>query len=73
MMLFILRQSKNTEKNYAVKEAEGLFYQEHLFSNVVRIGVGVVSGLVFIGLVWEFSCRRRKHGMSRVSCRKCAV
>ncbi|KAM7449007.1 hypothetical protein ABFA07_003010 [Porites harrisoni] len=58
-------KSKNTEKNYALKEAEGLFYQEHLFSNVVRIGVGVVSGLVFIGLVWEFSCRRRKHAKSQ--------
>ena len=60
----IALQSTNTEKDYAVKEAEGLFYQEHLFTNVVRIGVGVVAGLVFVGLVWEFSYRRRKHGTS---------
>lgn len=59
-------KSKNTEKNYAVKEAEGLFYQEHLFSNVIRIGVGVVAGLVFIGLVWEFSYRRRKQAKSQL-------
>jgi len=60
-------KSTNNEKDLAVKEAEGLFYQEHLFSNVVRIGVGVVAGLVFIGLVWEYSYRRRKHAKSRLN------
>lgn len=48
-------KSTKTEKDYAVKEAERLFYQEDLFTLVIRVGVGVVAGLVFVGLVWEFS------------------
>ncbi|XP_015750409.1 PREDICTED: uncharacterized protein LOC107330288, partial [Acropora digitifera] len=54
-------QSSNSEKDYAVKEVEGLFYQESLFNRVITIGGGVVGSLMFIGLVWEFSYWRKKH------------
>jgi len=54
-------KSSNSEKDYAVKEVEGLFYQESLFNRVITIGGGVVGSLMFIGLVWEFSYWRKKH------------
>lgn len=59
--IFFFPQSSNTEKDYAVKEVEGLFYQESLFNRVITIGGGVVGSLMFIGLVWEFSYWRKKH------------
>ena len=61
---FFFLQSKRTDKNYAVKATEGLFYQEHMFSSIVRIGVIIVASLVLIGLLWEFAYRRRRHGTS---------
>lgn len=56
-------KSSNNEKDYAVKEVERLFYQESLFNKVIRIGVGVVGGLLLVGLLWEISYRRKKHGV----------
>lgn len=58
-------KSKRTDKNYAVKATEGLFYQEHMFSSIVRIGVIIVASLVLIGLMWEFAYRRRRHVKSK--------
>ena len=55
-------QSSNNEKDYAIKEVERLFYQESLFNKVIRIGVGVVGGLLLVGLLWEISYRRKKRG-----------
>lgn len=60
-MFLFFPQSSNSEKDYAVKEVEGLFYQESLFNRVITIGGGVVGSLMFIGLVWEFSYWRKKH------------
>ncbi|XP_078360358.1 uncharacterized protein LOC144644704 [Oculina patagonica] len=57
-------KSESTDKNYAVKATEGLFYQEHMFSTIVRIGVITVASLVLIGLMWEFAYRRRRYAKS---------
>ena len=43
-----------------MKATEGLFYEETMFTTVIRIGLIVVGSLVAIGLVWDFAYRRRK-------------
>ncbi|CAH3120687.1 unnamed protein product [Pocillopora meandrina] len=48
------------DENQQLKAAEGLFYQEDVFSLVMYIGLGVAAVFFIAGFSWEFLYRRPK-------------
>lgn len=48
------------KENQQLKAAEGLFYQEDIFTIVMYVGLGVAVVLFILGIGWEFFYRRPK-------------
>ena len=53
-------QNPTDNENQQLKAAEGLFYQEDIFTIVMYVGLGVAAAFFGLGIVWEFFYRRPK-------------
>lgn len=55
-----LLQNPTDNENQQLKAAEGLFYQEDIFTIVMYVGLGLAAVLFILGIGWEFFYRRPK-------------